>query len=109
MQTKAGTYIRFGKKEWICADCGKIITTNFKHFVRISIDTKVSEDCYGEPYYKVLYKRWHIECALALNDLNDYEKTLLGPHLLALHEAQDAQEDVKIRQIASESVLKQNR
>lgn len=91
MDTKEGSYIRYGRQDWRCEDCKTTIKATEQHFVRVKVDTQVSRDSKGNYYNKREYKRWHLNCALNIKKLNDFEKTLLGPVLMALHMRQDAQ------------------
>jgi hypothetical protein len=82
MEYKTGSYIMVGRKFWPCFCCKKSIPPGEKSFVRVVEDKKESFDAQGVKYHRKNYSRWHIECALALRDLNQYEKGLLSFYFL---------------------------
>lgn len=89
MDYKTGSRIMLGQKYWQCECCKKMIPPGDKRFVRIVEDSQTLFNTQKEPYQRKTYTRWHITCACMLNNLNDYEKRILGPYILGLHKAQD--------------------
>jgi len=92
MDYTSGTYLIVAKKYWTCLDCGQLIPIGQQHFVRILADSRFQVNSKGVQYQNKSYSRWHLKCALRLNNLSSSEKDLLGPTLLVLHASQEAQE-----------------
>jgi hypothetical protein len=68
---KTGSYIVFSKKEHICKKCEQAISSKIYYFGR----------CLQDNLHYNSWTRWHLECALELEDLNDYEKNIIGQKL----------------------------
>jgi hypothetical protein len=83
MDTEAGSYVREVRKMWGCEECKKLIDLHSKCFVRVKEIGSPIKDQNGHMYRKKEYKRWHLNCALKINDLNTYEKRLLDPVIMA--------------------------
>ena len=82
MEYKTGSYIINAQKQWICDDCKHIINPGIKQFARVKVGDDVLTTKFGTPYQQKMFKRYHIECALAKDDLNAYEKGLLSFYFL---------------------------
>ena len=81
MEYKQGSYIILANKEWICKKCEQKIPIKRHHFVRIKILGEEISKKTGNSFVKKQFKRFHLECALTLNDLNDYEKDIINKTL----------------------------
>lgn len=77
---KSGTYLLNVKKPWCCLGCNKPINVGEKNFVRVKEHGDQLKRWDGQMYRQKDYSRWHIPCALALTDLDEFEKKLLGEY-----------------------------
>jgi hypothetical protein len=78
MQTKAGTYIRTGRKIFPCECCGNPIGTRHTAFIRVTEARLYSYDTKGNKYKRLFYKRWHILCAIkSIKNLSKLELQLI--------------------------------
>ena len=94
MEYKTGSYIIIAQKRWCCEDCNTKIDSNIKQFARVKSSDIVLKTRFGTPYRQKIFKRYHVECALARNDLNDYEKRLLSFYFLQDKTFQDRLEGI---------------
>lgn len=78
MQYKTGSYIMKTRQVWKCKSCEKDILTGVKCFTKVKEYGKTFFNKDGEKYRYKTYTRWHIECAKQIDNLNNYEKKILG-------------------------------
>lgn len=71
------------QKFYKCALCGKIMPSAVRYFTRIVEHGPVFTNKTGKTFRNKIYNRYHNECALQLKDLNDIEKGLLTPLIMA--------------------------
>jgi len=83
-----GTYLILSKKEWICEKCKKAITYKNYYFGRCKVDKIEGKDFHT-------WKRFHLDCAKNLLNLNDYEKKLLFNQLNDQLTEKDLQQKVR--------------
>lgn len=74
---KTGTHIIRGRLSWPCERCGHVIQSGIRHFARIEEFGDVLVRTDGETYRQKVYHRFHLDCARALPDLNQYETSLI--------------------------------
>lgn len=91
MEYKTGSYVVVGRKNWVCEKCHKRILFGAKQFIRVTCFGPVKQRSDGKDYQEKIYERYHIECALELIDLNDYEHTRLGEYFKTAQPAQEGQ------------------
>lgn len=75
---KTGSYLLTARKEWCCLGCKKSIEPQIKHFARIKEYGPDIKRWDGELYKEKEYKRWHLDCALELTDLTEYERSKIA-------------------------------
>ena len=78
-----GSRIIRALKRYKCELCGEIMPYGGKYFTRIIEYGKKLQNKNGKIYRNKIYKRYHSDCALQLKDLNDIEKGLLTPFIMA--------------------------
>lgn len=91
MEYQTGTYLVVGRKNWVCESCGKAIIFGVKHFVRVECYGPVKKRRDGQEFQEKLYERHHVECALALDNLNEFERGRLGEYFKTCKPVPDAQ------------------
>ena len=104
MEYRTGSYVIVGQKQKTCEHCKSGIAPGQKQFIRVRESKDLSYTSNGESFYRKTYQRWHLKCAILIQNLNEYEKQLLGPTVLSLHAAQDARGDTIMPQKVSEAV-----
>lgn len=77
---KTGSYLLKGTKPWLCQTCSKPIVVAERCFARIMEHGPELKRWDGQLYRNKTYTRWHLECALQLDNLNQFEHNLLGEY-----------------------------
>jgi len=82
MEYKTGSYIIRGRQQHRCLFCYKDINASFLHFARVKESGEPLTRADGMIYYKKEYYRYHLDCALSLPDLKNFEKLLIDNNRL---------------------------
>lgn len=77
MEYTEGSYIISGRKNWICEKCKKPIFNGKKHFARVKEVSEPKKRSDGKLYTEKKYYRYHLKCALSLNNLSNKEINLI--------------------------------
>jgi hypothetical protein len=83
MEYTTGTRFIVSQKFYKCEECGKSLPSPVKYFTRIEEYGDILTNKKGQSYRNKKYKRFHLDCALKLKDLNNYEKQMLAPFIMA--------------------------
>ena len=78
---KTGSYIIQSKKNWPCNHCEKFIEAYSRYFARVKEYGEKIKRFDGKTYRQKIYHRYHLECAKSIENLNDYEQSLLARNI----------------------------
>ena len=78
MDYKTGSYIMRCRKKWLCNACKREILAGTKCLTRIKEYGKILINQKGEEYRHKTFTRYHPHCAKELDNLNDYERTIIN-------------------------------